>query len=158
MTTRGFSMIELVMTMAVVAILALLAVPSLIDRNIRMQVQEGMLLANLAKNGVNAFYMAKNELPAANEDAGAPPKEKIVGNFVTEVGVDAGAVTVTFGNNINTSVAGHRLTLRPAIVKDAPTVPVAWLCNNAAVPNGMTVMGANRTDIPARWLPMECRN
>ena len=158
MTTRGFSMIELVMTMAVVAILALLAVPSLIDRNIRMQVQEGMLLANLAKNGVNAFYMAKNELPAANQDAGAPPKEKIVGNFVTEVGVDAGAVTVTFGNNINTSVAGHRLTLRPAIVKDAPTVPVAWLCNNAAVPNGMTVMGANRTDIPARWLPMECRN
>ena len=158
MTTRGFSMIELVMTMAVVAILALLAVPSLIDRNIRMQVQEGMLLANLAKGGVNAFYMAKNELPAANEDAGAPPKEKIVGNFVTEVGVDAGAVTVTFGNNINTSVAGHRLTLRPAIVKDAPTVPVAWLCNNAAVPNGMTVMGANRTDIPARWLPMECRN
>lgn len=158
MTTRGFSMIELVMTMAVVAILALLAVPTLIDRNIRMQVQEGMLLANLAKNGVNAFYMAKNELPAANEDAGAPPKEKIVGNFVTEVGVDAGAVTVTFGNNINTSVAGHRLTLRPAIVKDAPTVPVAWLCNNAAVPNGMTVMGANRTDIPARWLPMECRN
>ncbi len=158
MTTRGFSMIELVMTMAVVAILALLAVPTLIDRNIRMQVQEGMLLANLAKGGVNAFYMAKNELPAANEDAGAPPKEKIVGNFVTEVGVDAGAVTVTFGNNINTSVAGHRLTLRPAIVKDAPTVPVAWLCNNAAVPNGMTVMGANRTDIPARWLPMECRN
>lgn len=158
MTTRGFSMIELVMTMAVVAILALLAVPTLIDRNIRMQVQEGMLLANLAKNGVNAFYMAKNELPAANEDAGAPPKEKIVGNFVTEVGVDAGAVTVTFGNNINTSVAGHRLTLRPAIVKDAPTVPVAWLCNNATVPNGMTVMGANRTDIPARWLPMECRN
>ena len=157
MTARGFSMIELVMMLSVIAILALLAVPPLIDRNIRLQVQEGMLLANLAKSAVNAFYIVKNELPAGNEDAGAPPKEKIIGNFVSEVGVDGGAVTITFGNNINAAVAGHRLTLRPAIVIDAPTVPVAWLCNHAAVPNGMTVIGTNRTDIPAKWLPIECR-
>ena len=150
-------MIELVIVMVGVAILALLAVPTLLDRNVRLQVQEGMALANLAKNGVNAFYGAKNELPSGNEEAAVPPKEKIVSNVVAEVGIDAGAVTIVFGNNVNSSVAGKRLTMRPAIVKDAPTVPIAWLCNKAAVPNGMTAMGTNRTDIPGKWLPIECR-
>ena len=157
MIPRGFTLIELVIVMSVIAILALMAVPTFLDRNVRLQVQEGMALANLAKNGVSTFYGAKNELPATNEEAGAPPKEKIISNYVSGVSVDAGAVTVTFGNNVNASVAGKQLTLRPAIVKDAPTVPVAWLCHNAAVPNGMTVMGINRTDIAGKWLPIECR-
>ena len=158
MTTCGFSMIELVMVMAVVAILALIAVPTLLDRNVRLQVQEGIALANLARGGVNTFYGTKNEMPNSNEDAGVPPKEKIISNLVSEVSIDAGAVTITYGNNVNSAVAGKRLTLRPAIVKDAPTVPIAWLCNNKQVPNGMTAMGTNRTDIPGKWLPLDCRS
>ena len=159
MTTRepGFSMIELVMIMSVIAILALMAVPTLIDRNVRLQVQEAMSLASLATNGVKAFYGVEQKLPAGNAEAALPPKEKIISNLVTEVSVDNGAVTITFGNNINASVAGKHLTLLPAIVKDTPTVPVSWLCNNAAVPKGMTVIGTNRTDIPPKWLPPECR-
>ena len=150
-------MIELVIVMAVIAILALMAVPTFLDRNVRLQVEEGMTLATLAKSGVSVFYGAKNELPANNEEAGIPPRHKIVANYVSEVAVEAGAVTVTFGNNVNSSVAGKRLTLRPAIVKDAPAVPIAWLCHNVAVPKGMEAMGANRSDIPAKWLPLECR-
>ena len=157
MMPRGFTLIELVIVMSVIAILALMAVPTFLDRNVRLQVQEGMALATLAKSSVSAFYAAKNELPANNDEALIPPGQKIVGNYVSEVGVEAGAVTVTFGNNVNSSVAGKRLTLRPAIVKDAPTVPIAWLCHSAAVPKGMEVMGTNRTDIPAKWLPLECR-
>ncbi len=151
-------MIELVMVMAVVAILALIAVPTFLDRNVRLQVQDGMALAKLAHSAVNGFYGMNNELPNNNDEAGVPPKEKIVSNLVSEVSIDAGAVTLTFGNNANSAVAGKRLTLRPAIVKDAPTVPIAWLCNNKPVPNGMTAMGINRTDIPGKWLPLECRS
>jgi type IV pilus assembly protein PilA len=160
MKTRGFSMIELVMMLAVVAILAVMAVPTFIDRNIRLQVQEGMAMASLAMNGVQSFYVTpknKNEFPANNEEAGIPPKDKIVSNLVAEVNIDAGAVTITFGNNVNGSITGKRLTLRPIIVKDFPAVSMDWICNKAAVPKEMTAIGENRTDIPAKWLPIKCR-
>ena len=158
MNTRGFSMIEVVMVMAVIAILALIAVPSFLDRNVRLQVQEGMLLAEIAEKAVGDFYLKAGELAANNEAVKLPPKQKIVSNYVSEVSVDAGAVTITFGNNVNSAVAGKRLTRRPAIGKDEPTIPVSWLCNNAAVPNEMKVMGENRTNIPNKWLPAQCRS
>ena len=47
--------------------------------------------------------------------------------------------------------------LRPAVVKDEPKVPIAWLCHNVPVPDKMEVKGHNRTNIPSKWLPVECR-
>jgi len=49
------------------------------------------------------------------------------------------------------------LTLRPAVVADAPVVPVAWVCGNSTAPDKMTVQGENRTDIPMTFLPFKCR-
>ncbi len=158
MTTRGFSMIELVMVMAVIAILALVALPTLLDRNVRLQVQEATALADLAKGKVAAFYVDKKEMPNNNEDAGAPAKEKIVSTLVTGVSIDSGAVTMTFGNSVNSSIAGKNLTWRPAVVVGEPTTPMVWLCNTRPVPTAMTAMGVNRTDIPPKWLPIECRS
>ena len=68
-----------------------------------------------------------------------------------------GAIHLTFGNRANKAIAGKILTLRPAVVEDAPIVPVAWACGYAEAPDKMTVNGANRTDIPAALLPVECR-
>ena len=158
LTTRGFSMIELVMVMAVVAILALIAVPTFLDRNVRLQVQEAMALADLAKARIATYYADKNEMPNSNEDAGAPAKEKMVSTLVTGVSIDGGAVTITFGNSVNSAIAGKHLTWRPALVTDTPTTRWEWLCNNRPVPPGMTAMGTNRTDIPGKWLPIECRS
>ena len=157
MPTRGFSMIEMLMVIAVIAILALIALPTFLDRNVRLQVQEAMALAKLPKERVAAFYARKKEMPDNNEDADAPAKEKIVSTLVTGVSIDGGAVTITFGNSVNSAIAGKRLTWRPVFVADTPT-SWDWLCNNQPVPPGMTAMGVNRTDIPAKWLPMECRN
>jgi len=49
------------------------------------------------------------------------------------------------------------LTLRPAVVEDAPIVPVTWVCGHAAPPGKMTVKGENKTDIPITYLPFRCR-
>ena len=83
------------------------------------------MLGDIAEKRVASSYLEKGELPANNEDAKLPPKQKIVSNYVAEVNVDAGAVTITFGNNVNSAVAGKRLTRRPAIVKDTPMTPVS---------------------------------
>jgi len=47
--------------------------------------------------------------------------------------------------------------VRPAVVPDAPIVPIAWICGNANVPGQMTVMGENRTSVPTNYLPSDCR-
>jgi len=58
---------------------------------------------------------------------------------------------------VNSGIAGKILTLRPAVVEDAPIVPLAWVCGFAAVPGNMTARGDNRTNIPIGYLPFNCR-
>jgi type IV pilus assembly protein PilA len=58
---------------------------------------------------------------------------------------------------VNSTIKGKILSIRPAVVEDAPVVPVAWVCGNAAGPGKMTIKGENRTNIPAAYLPLNCR-
>jgi len=80
-----------------------------------------------------------------------------VGNVVKDVSVDAGAITITYGNNASGALDGKKVTLRPAIVPDTPVVPIAWLCHTAPVPKNMEVTGKDDADVPSQWLPVECR-
>ncbi len=157
MRQAGFSWIELLSVVAVVAILALMAIPSLQDSALKKQVKEGMGLADVVKPGVQAVYSLSGDMPANNEAAGAPPKHKIVSSMVTEVSVDKGAITVTFGNNASKALDGKHLTIRPAVVADQPMVPIAWICAKVASPKGMEIKGEDKTDIQPSWLPVDCR-
>lgn len=157
MRTAGFTWIELVLVLAVIAIIGALAIPGMQDTALKKQVKEGLDLADVARKGVQAYWGASGELPKDNAEAGVPAKDKIVGSMVKEVEVDQGAIHVTFGNNASKALAGMRVTLRPAVVRDEPKVPIAWLCHNVPVPDKMEVKGRDRTDIPPKWLPVECR-
>jgi type IV pilus assembly protein PilA len=143
--------------LAIVAILALLAAPSYEGKYMRDQVLEGLPLADLAKGPVAAAWSATQTFPLNNAAAGLPPAEKIVNNFVSATTIEDGAIHITFGNRANTSLRGHTLTLRPAVVVDAPIVPVTWVCGFSAAPVNMTIHGIDRTDIPTLALPLLCR-
>ena len=72
--------------------------------------------------------------PADNAAAALPPPEKIVSNLVSAVALENGAIHITFGNRANGAIRGKVLTLRPAVVEDAPVVPVAWVCGARRCP------------------------
>jgi type IV pilus assembly protein PilA len=155
--SRGFTWIEMSIVLAVIAILALMAIPALQDNALKRQVKEGLAIADLAKKGVQGAYSAAGDMPADNKAAGIPEHDKIVSSFVKDVNVVAGAVTLTFGNSASKAIEDKKVTIRPAVVPGEPLVPIAWLCHSTAVPKNMEVRGKDETDIPFKWLPIECR-
>jgi type IV pilus assembly protein PilA len=157
MMQRGFTMIEMMMVLGVIAILALMAAPSYMEKIIRDQIIEALPLADIAKAPIAFAWAAGVPLPDDNNAAGLPAADKIVSNLVSAVQIDKGAINMTFGNRANSSIKGKILSLRPAVVADAPIVPVAWVCGNAPPPDKMTVKGQNKTDVPALYLPCKCR-
>lgn len=142
---------------AVIAILALVALPSFTQKLAREQVAEAMPLAGIAQLPVNAAWSAGQPLPADNAAAGLPAADKIVNTLVSSVTVQDGAIHIRFGNRAAPPLQGKTLSLRPAVVEDAPVVPIAWICGKSPVPAKMTARGADRTDIPVGLLPMRCR-
>lgn len=143
--------------LAVIAILALMAVPGIQTRLVREQIVEAVKLADMAKPLVAAAWLAEASLPEDNAAAGLPAADKIVGNYVSALTLEDGAIHIRFGNSANGAIQGKTLSLRPAVVEDAPMVPVAWVCARAAVPGNMAAQGVDRTDVPPEFLPSNCR-
>jgi type IV pilus assembly protein PilA len=153
----GFSLIEAMVVIAIVAIMATLAVPGYLEKLIRDQVVEALPLADVAKAPIAKAWAASQPLPEDNAAAELPAPDKIVNYVVTSVTVHGGAIDITFGNKANGNLKGKILTLRPAVVDDAPVVPITWVCGYAAAPPKMSVKGPNSTTVPSRYLPLKCR-
>lgn len=150
-------MMEMMAVIAVIAILATLAVPSYLERIVRDQIKESLPLADIAKKPIADAWAATQSFPADNAAAGLPVPEKIVANYVSSLTVRDGAIHITFGNRASGAISGKVLSLRPAVVEDAPIVPVAWVCGSAEAPDKMKVAGANLTSVKDGVLPLECR-
>lgn len=153
----GYTLMELMVVVAIIAILAMIAVPNYLDKLIKNQISEALPLADIAKSPISSAWATTHSFPADNASAGLPAADKIVNNLVSSIAVEGGAIHITFGNQANQLLKGKILTLRPAVVEDAPIVPVTWVCGPAAAPGNMTVKGTNKTDIPASYLPVKCR-
>jgi type IV pilus assembly protein PilA len=157
MHTRGFTLLEMMVVIGLVAILALMAIPTYQDKFIRDQIAEALPLADIAKPPVALSWAVLQTFPADNAAAALPIAEKIVNNYIKSVAIQNGAINITFGNKANNVILGKVLTLRPAVVEDAPVVPVTWVCGYATAPEKMTIKGENKTNIPPGYLPIRCR-
>jgi type IV pilus assembly protein PilA len=154
----GFSLLELMVVIGIVAILALVALPGVPDKFVRDQIVDAVKLADVAKTPVALSWALTATLPVDNAAAGLPAANQIVNNYISSVAVESGAIQVTFGNHANANIQGKILTFRPGVVPGAPVVPVAWVCGNAEAPGNMTAMGLNKTSLALKFLPLNCRS
>jgi len=171
---KGFTLIELMIVVAIIGILAAIAIPAYQDYTIRSQVTEGLNLAGSLKAEVAEFYAQNGSWPTAVAGGvgtlGHQPTEIPSGKYVSSVNITGGPGTLVIlysnQNNYqaNANLNGLQLALRPNLSGAAANGnnDVVWVCGNNAGPTGQihqpTVpAGTVATTVLNKYLPANCR-
>lgn len=109
---KGFTLIELMITVAIVGVLAAVAIPAYQDYTIRAQVSEGLMLTSGAKIFMTDAYTMKGEIPSDSSDANFPTAS---GKYVENVEIVDKKIVVTYGNQANEKLVGKKLFLEPSV-------------------------------------------
>jgi type IV pilus assembly protein PilA len=163
---KGFTLIELMIVVAIIGILAAVALPAYQDYTVRAKVSEGLVQATAAKNAVAETFQASGVVPTTNAEAGlaAAITSKYVASLVVSAG---GIITVTYDTNagrIPELGAANQIVLSPFVAGAAMVAgaqgSVDWACTSAtntrATANGFTI-GAAANGILSKYAPAECR-
>ncbi|EMU1549423.1 pilin, partial [Neisseria gonorrhoeae] len=160
---KGFTLIELMIVIAIVGILAAVALPAYQDYTARAQVSEAILLAEGQKSAVTEYYPNNGKWPENNGDAGvASPPSDIKGKYVKEVEVKNGVVTATMkSDGVNKEIKNKKLSLWAK--REAGSVK--WFCGQPVTRNAgnadndaVTADGTDGTKIDTKHLPSTCRD
>lgn len=155
--SAGFTLIELMVVVSIIGILASIALPNYQQYMRRAEVVEALSLGEEARARVTHYQREQLAFPTDNLQAGLPRPEQLIGNRVTGIAVEGGAVHVTLGNKVPVPLQGKILSFRPATVDGSPSSPISWLCGYDEPVSGMSAVGDNKTDVPAEFLPSSCR-
>ncbi|HGF8880920.1 TPA: pilin [Neisseria meningitidis] len=159
---KGFTLIELMIVIAIVGILAAVALPAYQDYTARAQVSEAILLAEGQKSAVTEYYLNHGEWPTNNSSAGVATSSEIKGKYVEKVEVAKGVITATMlSTGVNKEIQGKKLSLW-AKRQDGS---VKWFCgqpveraDKAGTNNDEVTAATGNEEIDTKHLPSTCRD
>jgi type IV pilus assembly protein PilA len=159
---KGFTLIELMIVVAIIGILAAIAIPAYQNYTIRAQVTEGLNLADGWKTSVSEYYAQYGTFPTGSTTTttGVAGDVSVTGatsgKYVSLVSVATGGIiAVTYGNQVNTKISGQILSLAPGL---SANQDVIWVCGTAPTPTGGSFATAGTTNISASYLPTACHS
>jgi type IV pilus assembly protein PilA len=160
---KGFTLIELMIVVAIIGILAAIAIPAYQDYTTRAQVTEGLNLAGAAKAAVSESYANNGSWPTNNDAAGLGSAAAIKGKYVDSVGVVGNQITITF-RNASPAAEGIRNKTLLLTAGRSGNGDIAWQCGSKTMSSGISVAGG--TAFPGagaggtvinKYRPAECR-
>ena len=154
---KGFTLIELMIVVAIIGILAAVAIPAYQDYTIRARVAEAFSLAGPAQKAVSEFYERWGAFPADNAAAGLAPSEAHRGQIVRWVRVIHGVVEVQLVTDPSKTDLKN-LYLRPGVNRVYPTAALVWVCHNGRNPTGFDIIGKiGEKSFENKYLPSVCK-
>ncbi|HEZ3078679.1 TPA: pilin [Neisseria meningitidis] len=155
---KGFTLIELMIVIAIVGILAAVALPAYQDYTARAQVSEAILLAEGQKSAVTEYYLNHGKWPGDNSDAGVATSADIKGKYVQKVEVKNGVVTAEMkSSGVNKEIKGKKLSLWAKRQNGS----VKWFCGQPVTRTAADsddVAAATANGINTKHLPSTCRD